>query len=163
MSFLCYVILLYLLFVYLFIVYLFIVYLFIYCLFIYLLFIYLLFIYLFIVKYLFIYSFYKEYNLSPCLLSPLPIPCGSVYTVESIHRHTATLIEKIKSKIDRTTHLKSTFLSQQEAFQNRAQLTQNEMNDKILFYFNRLTSAEVNRQSFFIFASLRHFFQIPPI
>ena len=101
----------------------FIVCLFIYCLFIYLLFIYLLFIYLFIVKYLFIYSFYKEYNLSPCLLSPLPIPCGSVYTVESIHRHTATLIEKIKSKIDRTTHLKSTFLSQQETFQNRAQLT----------------------------------------
>ena len=99
----------------------------IYCLFIYCSFIYCLFIYLFIVKYLFIYSFYKEYNLSPCLLSPLPIPCGSVYTVESIHRHTATLIEKIKSKIDRTTHLKSTFLSQQEAFQNRAQLTQNEI------------------------------------
>ena len=104
---------------------------------------YCLFIYFFL-KYLFIYLFHKEFNLSPYLLSPLPIPCGPVYTVESIHRHTATLIEKIKSKIDRTTHLKSTFISQQEAFQNKAQLTQNEMNEKILFYFNRITSAEVN-------------------
>ena len=72
-----------------------------------------------------------------------------MYRLDLIHKHAATLIEKINGKIVRTAHLKSTFQSRANQLEEQIRKQALDFTEKLSHSSLRLTSTEVN--SFYLF------------
>ena len=74
-----------------------------------------------------------------------------MYRLDLIHKHAATLIEKINGKIVRTAHLKSTFQSRANQLEEQIRKQALDFTEKLSHSSLRLTSTEVISVFSFLF------------
>ena len=83
-------------------------------------------------------NFISFHIFSICYVSPVPS-----LRVKEMHKFAATLIEKIKSKISRTAHLKNVFHSQTKIMEEKIKKTSEEIQEKFSYASLRLSVNEV--------------------